>query len=112
MKKTVLFLIVTFLLYHGLASAHPPSNIKLNYDKEETFLYVEVTHVTNNVRKKGLARLIIYKNNEAPIEISNLNQTINGVADKFRLEAVAGDMIRVRAISNRGEYLDQTLLVK
>lgn len=93
-------------------AAHPPSDVKLSYDAPTATLHIEVAHVAKNLREDGIRQLVIYKNDQELSRITIVRQTTpDGLTKDFSLDAVAGDTVRVRAISKRGGYLEQTIVI-
>lgn len=112
MKKTFIFLLTFSIFNLQPVFAHPPTDMKLSYNIEKGVLHIEMTHVTKDIREDGIRQLLIYKNAEEPIAITIVKQTTpHSLVEDFSLKAVVGDTIRVRAISKRGGYSDQTIII-
>ncbi|MBI3616625.1 MAG: hypothetical protein HY210_00140 [Candidatus Omnitrophica bacterium] len=112
-KQQVLIVLLVLLIFCPRpVAAHPPSDVKLSYDAPTAILHIEVAHVAKNLREDGIRQLVIYKNAQELSRITIIRQTTpNSLTKDFPLEAVAGDAIRVRAISKGGGYLDQTIVI-
>ena len=111
-QRALIVLLVLLSFGPRPVAAHPPTDVKLNYDAPTATLHIEVAHVAKNLREDGIRQLVIYKNDQELSRITIVRQTTpDGLTKDFSLEAVAGDAIRVRAISKRGGYLEQTLVI-
>ena len=114
MRKQQVLVVLMALLSFGPrpVAAHPPSDVKLSYDAPTATLHIEVAHLAKNLRQDGIRQLVVYKNDQELKQITVVRQTTpNSLTKDFSLEAVAGDTIRVRAISKGGGYLEQTIVI-
>lgn len=113
MKKVPIFSIIVLLLTSNLqAIAHSPTDLELSYDIKNGVLHIEMTHVTNDIREDGIRRLLIYKNDEEVSAMTIVKQTTpHSLIKDVSFAAVVGDTIRVRAISKRGGYADQSIII-
>ena len=55
-----IFMLCTF--FSSAVLAHPPSDIKLSYNKESSVLNIQMRHVTRNVRKHFIWKIDIFRN--------------------------------------------------
>lgn len=113
MKQQTLVVFMALLIFCPRpVAAHPPSDVKLSYDAPTATLHIEVAHVAKNLREDGIRQLVVYKNDQELGRITIIRQaTSDGLTKDFSLEAVEGDAVRVRAISKRGGYLEQTVVI-
>ena len=103
---------VLFFLLPKILFAHPPTGLKLEYDKKKSLLHIEMTHVTANIVKHYIRRIVIYKNGTQEKAWAIVKQTTpHNHAEDVSLKAVAGDMISVEAYSTEGGIGKATLVV-
>jgi len=107
----VIFLFILFLQPFFLW-AHPPTDMKLEYDQNEKNLHVEITHVAHDPREHHIRKVLIYQNDEKPIIRYFATQTRPSllIVD-VPLEAKEKDTVRVKAICNEGGQKEETLVV-
>ena len=111
-QRALIVLLVLLIFCPRPVAAHPPTDVKLSYDAPTATLHIEVAHVAKNLREDGIRQLVIYKNDQELGRMTIVRQTTpDSLTKDFSLEAVAGDAIRVRAISKRGGYLEQTIVI-
>ena len=112
-KITIPLLVISLVFVSRLVFAHPPSDLKLSYDKDSQTLHIEMKHVASNTRTQDYIRKIqIYKNQEEPTDLIIVKQTTpNSVAKDVSLSAKGGDMIKVKAFSSQGGSAEETLVV-
>lgn len=93
---------VAAVLFTGLAAAHPPSGIDLEFDASQRMLTVRITHPTRDAAKHFIDRVILERNDAPAAE-----QVITFQADDevVRLcyiipDAEPGDTLAVTAHCN------------
>jgi len=110
--REILSFLFSLLLLQSSAWAHPPAHIGLVYNQEEGNLHIELGHVTKNLRKHYIRKLFICKND---VEVKNflyVHQATSALlVEDVSLEAVAGDVFRVKAVCRESGYKDATLVV-
>jgi len=57
---SLIFIII--VLTPGIILAHPPSDVKIEFDNETKTLYVEITHPVNNVKSHYINKIEVYLN--------------------------------------------------
>ena len=96
----------------SLLWAHPPTDMKLSYDPKAQVLHVEIHHVSHNLNKHKIRRLLVYKNREEPLSLRLPTQTApSEVIKDIPLKAAAEDVIRVEAICSEGGRIEQALVI-
>ena len=92
--------------------ATAPSAIDMEYDAENKIFHVEVKHISHNMNKHYIRRLIVYKNDEEVGKFTYPKQTSpNGLIEDLPLEAKSGDIIRVSAICNEAGPSEETFTI-
>ncbi len=112
-------IIIGFLSVFALAFllkpvlAHPPADLKLEYNQDTQTLHVEMKHVIGNTYDPDHIRKVeIYKNQDEPVIKYVVKQaTPTSEAQDISLEAKPEDVIRVVAYSSRGGSAEATLTV-
>ena len=99
----------------GLAwkgEANSPTKIQLTYDKEKKLLHVVVKHVAHNMRKHYIRKINVSRNDEVPVPYHFAKQTSADelIAD-VPLEAVANDVIKVKAICSEAGNAEESLVL-
>lgn len=115
MRKTTWFSAVLFIAI-ALASAyaHPPSDIKLNFDTQTKALQVVVTHNTSNPLSHYVKRLGIFLNGDEVIE-QNISRQDNNVTQTLSYilpDAKSGDFIFVEAVCSKSGKLERRMEIK
>lgn len=110
MKKVFILL---FLLALGIqAFAIPPSDILVEYNAEGKNLHVEVKHISTNIRDHYIRRLVIYKNDIELKKFTYARQTsAAALIQDLSIDAIPGDVIRVKAICNESGPEEKTFVV-
>lgn len=113
LTKILPVIIFTLVSSLGTVFAHPPTDLKLEYNLDSQTLHVEMKHVVGNTNDADHIRKIeIYKNQEDPITKYIVKQTTPAIeVDDIALTAKPGDVIRVVAFSSRGGSTEATLTV-
>ena len=111
--KRMLSLLITFLIFMATTtSAHPPTGMKLDYNQTTGTLHIEMRHVTGNMRKHYIRRILVYKNQEEPISLAIPQQTTpSSMVKDVPLKANPKDVIRVQAFSTDGGSAEETLII-
>ena len=100
------------LSLNGAAWAHPPSSVTLTYNSDEKKLHIEVKHVSQNKRDHVINKLVVYKNDTEANTSKFLKQTsATKLISDISLDAVPGDVLRVKAFCNDAGSREQTLVV-
>lgn len=96
----------------SVAWGHPPASITIAYNDVEKKLHIEVAHVSRNKRDHVIDRLVVYKNDVEANTSKFLKQTSSTkLISDISLEAVPGDVLRVKAFCNDAGSREQTLIV-
>jgi hypothetical protein len=97
---------------NGIAWGHPPSAMDLTYNGSEKKLHVEVKHVSTNKRDHVVYKLVAFKNDVEVNTSKYLKQTsATMLISDIPLDAVPGDVLRVKAFCNDAGSREQTLIV-
>ena len=101
-----------FLVFPNNLWAHPPSDMKLEYDQNQKNLHVEITHTAHDPREHHIRKILITHNDKEPLVRYFATQTRpSELIVDVPLEAKAQDKIRVMAICNEGGQKEETLIV-
>ena len=112
-KIVIINFVLLFYVLLGQALAHAPSKIDLTYDADKKVLHLEMTHVSTNLLKHYIRKIIIYKNEEEVQNIYLVKQTTaSTVVEDVPLEAKDGDVIRVKAICAEAGYKEESLTIR
>jgi len=112
-KKMKKIFILFFLLALSVSAlAIPPSDILIEYDADTKILHMEVKHISTNIRDHYIRRLIVYKNDIEVSKFTYAKQTsATALTQDLAVEAVPGDVIRVKAICNESGPEEKTFIV-
>jgi hypothetical protein len=94
-KKIAEFLIIALILVAGVASAHPPSAIKLTYDSNSCLLQVTVLHDTKKPDEHYIKMVLVRINGKDAVKQAYLKQTdaLKRVASYLIEDVKPGDVI-------------------
>lgn len=96
----------------ALSWARLPSKIAMSYDAQGKNLHLEIEHVTKNPRGHFIRNVVIYKNDVEIKKSLHVQQTSHSsLVEDVALEAVSGDVIRVKARCNEAGYKEETLVI-
>ena len=107
------FLTAAFILGMNVAaSAQPPSAINLDYDSEQKILHIAVDHVTHNINKHYIRKIVVYLNE---VEFTNFHFSKQTSPSQMLQDVTIGakkdDMIRVQAQCTQSGPRDAMLVV-
>ena len=109
-KKILIFIFILGL--ESLAFAIPPSKIDLRYDAEKKNLHIAVNHVTQRNRQHYIRYITVYKNDKEVKSFHYVAQEKpSGVAEDLALEAVKGDVLRVKTQCTESGPKEETLTI-
>lgn len=113
MKKFfILFILSQLFQWIIPALAVPPSDILIEYNAEQKSLHVEVKHISHNINKHYIRRLIVYKNDIELKKFTYAKQTsATALIQDLPVDAIAGDVIRVKAICNESGPEEKTFVI-
>lgn len=102
MKKILwAFLFIAFTA--ASASAHPPTDMKLEYDAQQKILKVTMRHVTTDVRVHYVRAITVTVNQQDPQVFHYTHQDHASFVDvSLAIDAKPGDTIHVKATSLQG----------
>lgn len=113
-KKIVInILVIGFILFSGVAFAHPPSTINATFDQDTKILTVQVLHnVPNPTGDHYIQEIKVKLNGKDMILQYFLTQASSGVqnAQYLLIDAKSGDTIEVYALCNK--FGDKTITLK
>jgi hypothetical protein len=111
-KTAVLALFLLFCAFTVPVSAHPPSEMILEYDTDAQLLTVTLTHSVSDPSLHFIYRIDISLNGFLMIQEEYINQSTNATFFyTYPLDAQSGDSIYVFAECNLGGSLTDTLVV-
>jgi hypothetical protein len=113
-KKTLLFLLAGCFIFSGVAFAHPPKDIIMNFDPGTKVLTAAVMHDTKEPLKHYIKRVDVGLNGKNVIK-QNLSKQDNQTAQTVAYlipEAKKGDKISVEAYCSQGGDLEREITVK
>lgn len=112
MKKLVCLVIFLFFFSVQLASANPPKEIKLSYNRDTKVLTIEIVHITNDLIEHYIRRILIHTDRSEPLTFSFVHQpTSTGLTQEMALDLLAGDTVRVKAICRKAGFKEETLTI-
>ena len=113
MKKIILTLLISFLI-SGLAFAHPPQKINLDYNMETKALVIKVDHGSSNVKEHYINDLKVYLNDSKIItQKTNSQIKSNYQLVQYKIpNATSGDKIKVTAGCNKFGSKVKTITIK
>ncbi len=107
-----IFFLVCFLCFSTAVQATPPSKIDLSYDENTKKLHIDITHPSSHLRKHHIRKITILKNDKQVQSINLTNQTNgNSVIDDIFIEAVKGDIIKVKAKCSDAGPKEESLII-
>ena len=113
MKKfRLLSMILGFVFISPSLYAHPPSEMKLNYDAKQKLLHIEIKHLSYNPREHHIRRLMIVKNDEQPLISYFSSQKPDGLSQDVTIDAKKGDIIYVKAYCSDSGTKEETLAIE
>ncbi len=84
--------LVFFLATSRFAYAHPPKDIKLDYDLQKKILHIEMSHVVSHMRKHHIRKILISINDDSPAGPAIVQQaTPYGVSNDAPMKAEVND---------------------
>jgi len=111
MKKTLILLFALFSV--NLFYAHSAKNIILTFDEKNSELSIDAIHKVSNEKKHYINQFIIFVNDKQIFEKKyNLQTNKDEQKDTVKIEAKAGDKIKVNSNCNLGGKKSGELLVK
>lgn len=115
MKKIILFgLICYFVSISTLAFAHPPQDIKVNFDKNSKMLRAVITHNVSNPKAHFIKKVDVSINGEEIIEhkISEQDNNTTQVVSYLIPDVKPGDKISVEAYCSISGKLEKQIKVE
>ena len=101
-RKYSLFIVI-FVFTVSLVGATPPSSVNLKYDLEKQTLYIEAAHVSENLDRHYLRRIVIYKNDIQVDAITLTRQKIpTGIEEDVKVSAQGGDKLSAEVFCKKG----------
>ena len=112
MIKIFSFTLALVILVAGLVFAHPPKDMQLKYDETSQTLHIEMVHVTSDMFRNYVYRIVVLKNEEQVInQFFTKQKNPHDAIEDFSLQAVVGDVIRVKAFCKEGGEAEETLTI-
>lgn len=89
---------LALLLVLSSAAAHPPSNVSLSYDQDNSTLNVTITHTVSDPAKHYIKMVELFKNGQMILSEDYTSQpTLATFTQSYQLNATAGDVIAAKA---------------
>ena len=107
----LLMVTAVMLFWAGTVYAHPPTSIKLNFDKESKVLSVEIKHMVGDPLKHYI-KTIEVKEGQSQIIVQNLSSQPDKIIFKvaYTLAGITGnEPVTVKAACNLSGSLEETL---
>ncbi len=116
MKVLYKAIFLSWMLWLGagaqMSEATPPSEIQLQYDRDRKVLAIQVAHVTRDLTEHFIRKILVYKNEEAPLSYFFTRQpSADELKTEVHLELKAGDTARVKAVCSKAGFKEETLLI-
>lgn len=112
-KSLIINLMIGFILFSGVAFAHPPSTINATFDQQTKILTIQTIHnVPNPSGDHYIQEMKVKLNGKDMIIQYFLTQTSSGIqeAQYLLIDAHSGDTIEVYALCNK--FGDKTITLK
>ena len=109
-KSVIINIIIGFILFSGVAFAHPPSTINTTFDQDTKILTVQALHnVPNPTGDHYIEEIKVKLNGKDMVLQYFLTQTSSGIqeAQYLLIDAKSGDTIEVYALCNK--FGDKTI---
>ena len=106
----ILAILAFFALYPATAGAHPPKEVKLVYDVVSKTLQATITH-TNFSATHYIEKVRIKKNGEVVTLQEYSSQPTETFTYSYKVDAVAGDVIELKASCSRFGSRTESLTV-
>lgn len=107
-----IFIICFLVLSPSILLARPPSKIIMSYDTKTSVLDIEVKHVTVNVVKHYIRKVVVYKNSQEILNKTYPRQPQPpGFSEKVNVNAKVGDIFTVKAYCIEGGIGEEKLEV-
>ncbi|MBT3756774.1 MAG: hypothetical protein HOK80_09235 [Candidatus Cloacimonetes bacterium] len=106
--------LVVFVLGSLLLSAHPASNVELEFNQETSILTVSFDHKVKDAEKHFIFEVTVYLNKEEIIEqkIEKQDDAESGTVLYKIIDAKSGDKIKVKTNCNKTGKKSATLTVE
>ncbi|MFH1359948.1 MAG: hypothetical protein ABIJ41_02805 [Candidatus Omnitrophota bacterium] len=112
MRQRFLFALAVLFFMAQSASAHPPSEIQLNYNQENQILHIVVSHNTHNLTKHRIRKVIVYLNDQEVLNKNYVKQmSASELVNDIAVQAKPGDIISVKAICSEAGYKQESLII-
>ena len=84
----------------------------MEYNAEKKILHIEIKHISHNVNKHYIRRLIVYKKEEQVANFIYPKQpSPTQLVEDVPLEAESGDVIMVKAICNQAGPKEEAFVI-
>jgi hypothetical protein len=101
--KTWIIIMALVFMFPGSALAHPPSEIKLEYNVEAQSLVVNMKHVSRDLSEHRIRRIVVFVNGNEFEAFPFVTQTSKeGQEATLAVQAKKGDVIAIKAYCSKG----------
>lgn len=109
----LILIIIPFLFLAAIeVSAHPPSEIKLNYDPASGLFNIVVHHVSSNLRSHHIRAVSISINNKPMARFAFPSQTsAAGLVKEVPLTLKPGDVVAVKVFCTQAGPKEATIII-
>jgi hypothetical protein len=105
--------ILSIIICLNCVTAHPASNVDLNYDLDNQKLNVTISHNTNDKETHYIEKVEVYKNGVTIIREDYTSQpSSNTFTLSFDISAVDGDVLKVETECSISGITDDSMTVK
>ena len=92
--------------------AHPPTSIELDYDIQEQRLHFVINHVSSNLRKHHIRKVVVKKNGKEKSVLHFPTQTRpRQLIGDLKIQAELDDTLSLKAICSQAGYLEESIIV-
>ena len=114
MYRKLSLAIIWFLLTNGTVSAHPPTKVNIEFDKETKILHVRFEHKVRNATDHFIYRILVRINEKDVIEQKvEIQDDKNGGYLTYKINhAVEGDAVEVQLDCVKGGKKSGKLLIE
>ena len=110
-RHLIIFSIFILFFLVPIGWARPPSEIKLDYDKDKKILHIDVMHVSSDLPDHRIRKMVVYKNELALRTFYYANQRATGILQDVDLDLQPGDTVKVLAICSEAGQKEETMTI-
>ena len=108
----ILKIIIFVFFTASVAWGHPPTDVHVTYDTQKQILHVEMTHVTSDMTRHYIRKIIVTLNQTEIVHQTLAKQTTpRNLSMDFPLKAGPHDVITVKVFCKQGGSAEGTMTV-